>query len=108
MNDNEPPLYMDDPPQWVWDILEKYDLELRADCPQAAVVVLLTDAAELLREASRTAFGEQAVTPALRQRITDIKTMIVDAEKLYPLCPTTPDAGIVMEGDDGTLTRSPA
>ncbi len=49
MNDNKPPLDMDklldrdDPPEWVWDILDKHDLGHRTDCPQAAVTVLLTD-----------------------------------------------------------------
>ncbi len=99
MNDNKPSLAMDDlldtddPPEWVWDILDKHDLGPRTDCPQAAVTVLLTDAASILKEANLTSFHEQAVTPELRQRLADCRTMIVDAEKLSALCPTQPAAG---------------
>ena len=107
MNDNEPPLYCSDPPDWAWDIIDKHDLAARTDCPLAAATVLLTDAADLLKEASLSAHREQAISPETKRLIAECKTMIADAEKLYPLCPTQPVAGTVTESDDGTLTWSP-
>ena len=88
--DNPRRIHNDDPPQWVWDIIDKHNLAERADCLFHAAAVLLTDAAIVLKEASQTAFREQAFSAETKRHIVECKTMIADAEKLYPLCPTQP------------------
>ena len=53
----------DDLPDWAWDIVDRHDLGIRADCALAGATLLLTDAAEFLKEAAQKAFRGQALTP---------------------------------------------
>ena len=106
MNDNEP-LGDFGVPEWAEEIIETHDLGMRADCPRAAVTVLLTDAAFDLKDLALTVFREQAVTPETLQRMIECAAMINDAVKLAPLCPDQPESGAVTELDDGTLAWGP-
>ncbi|MCJ2069351.1 hypothetical protein MKK75_11175 [Methylobacterium sp. J-030] len=107
MNDNTP-LDADDFAEWVWDIVERYDLGLRADSPLAGATVLLADAAFDLKELELKTFREQALTEETRGGIAACAVMLADVLKLAQLCPGEPSAGHVTETDDGTLTWAPA
>ncbi len=65
----------DDIPEWAWDIINRDDLLLRAKCPLEAVTVLLTDAAEQLREATAWAFREQGLMPDTLRQMTACAAM---------------------------------
>lgn len=88
---------VDDLPEWVWDLVDKHDLAERTDCPFAAVIVLLSDAGERLKELAMIAHREQAITATTKRRINECKVMIADAERLYAFSPTEPpseDVGV--------------
>ena len=107
MNDNESMAELDIP-DWAWDIIDRHDLGLRTDCAQAAVTVLLHDAAEILRAASVTAFREAAVSIEVEGRARDALVMVTDAVSLAGLCARDPAPGVVTELEDGTLQRRDA
>ncbi len=77
----------DDLPEWVWTIIDRHDLAKRADSPLSAAAVLLTDAADRLDDLSRTAFCQQALTPATQAKADVCVTMIADALRLAIMCP---------------------
>jgi len=107
MNDNQP-LAEFDIPDWAWDIIDRHDLGFRTDNPRAAVTVLLTDAAEILKEAGATAFREAAVSIEVEGRARDALAIVTDAISLAVLCRRDPAPGIVTELEDGTLQRRDA
>ena len=92
---------------WLWDILDKHDVGHRADCPLAALTVMLTDAASDLTALSRQVFREDALTPEAQQRAEACVALIVDALKLAPLCPTVPSPAVVTDMGGGKLRRTP-
>lgn len=107
MNDNE--MSGDNYPEWMWDLLDRHgDLAVRSDCPMNAVGVLLSDAADLLKELDETSFREQAVIAELRDKLVQCEVMISDALRLAPLCLSTPELGLVVVLEDGTRQWSPA
>ena len=93
---------------WVWEIIDKHDLEERSDQPISAAIVLLTDAAEDLRTLGRTAFQEQALTSETMLRLDDVLARLQDARRLSTICPHEPCVGLVTESVDGALTWVPA
>ena len=106
MNDNFL-LDEDDLPDWGWEIIDKHDLGVRADCPRAGATVLLTDAADILKHASLRTFQEQAISSETLSQVNQCTVMIADALKLAALCSSTPEPGVVTESEDGALTWSP-
>ena len=104
MNDNEPDdIY--EPPDWVWYIFAKYDLE--SDSLLMAVAELLSMAAADLTKVTQSASREGTFFVEEKRRIGTCKIMIVDAERLYPFCPTEPTPGSVTVSDDGIQTWTP-
>ena len=108
MNENQQLEDLDIVPDWAWDLIEKHDLGIRADCPMAAVSVLLHDAAVMLKDLEETSFREQAVTGDLRGKLNHCEAMISDAVTPAALCPSTPEPGTVVVLEDGTRQWSPA
>lgn len=104
MNDNEPDgIY--EPPEWVWDIFAKHDLE--SDSLIMAAAELLSMAAADLTKVSQTAFREGLFSVADKRLVAACKIMIVDAERLYLFCPTGPVPGSITVDDDGSQTWTP-
>lgn len=93
--------------EWVWEIVDKHDLGLRADSPLAAATVLMTDAGFLLSELSSTAFREQAMTTRTKEQLATIIDILSDAQRLATLCDEEPHAGHVSTDAEGTLTWAP-
>ena len=104
MNDNQPDgIY--EPPEWVWNIIAKHDLE--SDSLVMAVAELVSIAAAHLTQATQTALREGTFSVEDKRLVAACKIMIVDAEKLYPFCPTEPTPGTVTMSDDGIQTWTP-
>ena len=78
----------EDLPKWVWDIIDNHGLANRVSSPLDVAVILLIDAASLLENICIAAFRENALSDQARSQIAWCKTMIADAERLYPLCST--------------------
>lgn len=106
MNDNHQ-LGDDDFPEWMWEIVDRHDLGERADSPLGAATVLLTDAADDLTEVGRRVFAEQALTPAVMEKIETCAAMLADVLRLAALCPSQPSPGNITKAPDGTLTWAP-
>ena len=103
MNDNSD--Y--DLPEWAFDIYEKYGLFEKSDQPLGGVIVLLSEAADVLEQAATTMVEELAAAPDMVQLAENAATMVQDALKLASICSTEPKPGVLERQADGSLIRKP-
>ena len=96
-----------DLPQWIWDILDRYELGERTDEPLGGVIILLHDAVDELQQAYMRILEQQAATPDMVQVVKGAMAMVQDAVALAAICPTEPVPGVVEQQPDGGLLWRP-
>jgi hypothetical protein len=83
MNDNHAPADFDDEqPKWLWDIVEKHDIALRAGEPLGGAFVLSADACELVQELLDPVAKARWPLARIRMQLQKATDMLIDAERL--------------------------
>ena len=83
MNDNLPRGEFDDGlPKWLWNIVEKYDIGLRAQDPTGGAFVLCADTCDLMQEILDPLARERWSTARIRLHLHKAIDMLIDAERL--------------------------
>lgn len=96
-----------DMPEWAVNIFEKHRLFERSEEPLGGVIVLLSEAADVLEQAVITMAEELAATPDMVLLARNAETMVQDALKLASICSTEPQPGVLERQADGSIIRKP-